>query len=415
MQSGSRTLSPSRHNSSRPRRPDGNREDDGDRVIRGTPYERKRERSRSVSCGRVGVQQSRDPSADERTSRRGTSESQTLAGASDLSSLTLHPQAVKGKGKLEDLKLSGVANSFDPSSSGSEAERATIDNGVVNTRVRELPKTEHTVIGVSKRGKRDRVPKTLTLRQSVQAHLSLQKTEPLKVSRSPDEPGSRISGPNLRHGHPSLFERISGMEDIHYGRLGPLPASRLDVSPHLDLSHPPGPTAARSPRSVGTNGGTIPTEEGTIDIDNQRPDPISNVIHQNNLTTHADCPDRAPQVNTDDVLERTRIKLAKMRSAMVAGISPTAPTPPPIPLDLSTPPDPEEITPPTPVVADLRRKLLERLESERKCAIGAAPGEPEVEPVDEITSEDSLKAELKARNRLRARLAMGKADRHVVT
>ena len=97
---------------------------------------------------------------------------------------------------------------------------------------------------------------------------------------------------------------------------------------------------------------------------------------------------------------------------MVAGIPPTAPTPPPIPLDLSTPAESDKITP-TPVVTTLRNKLLERLESERKRAIGAASGEPEVEPVVENISEGSLKAELRARNQLRARLAVARTDRHV--
>jgi hypothetical protein len=91
-----------------------------------------------------------------------------------------------------------------------------------------------------------------------------------------------------------------------------------------------------------------------------------------------------------------------MKNVMVAGIPPTAPTPPPIPLDPSTPAEPEETTPP-PVVATLRNKLLERLESERKRAIGAASVELGVEPVGGNISEDSLRAELRARNRLRAR------------
>jgi len=95
----------------------------------------------------------------------------------------------------------------------------------------------------------------------------------------------------------------------------------------------------------------------------------------------------------------------------VAGVPPTAPTPPPMPLDPSTSAELEE-TDPAPVASVTKMKLLERLESERRCAIGAAPGEPEVGPVAENVSEGSLRAELRARNQLRARLAVARVDGH---
>ncbi|KAF9653602.1 hypothetical protein BDM02DRAFT_3182613 [Thelephora ganbajun] len=315
-------------------------------------------------------------------------------------------QVVKGKGKAMDLDE--VANSPGPPTSGSEVERATIDKEAGDAQVCELPNTEHMVIGDSIRGNRDRRPKALTLRQSVQAHLSLQKTEPHKVSRPAAGPESRISGPGLRHGRPSLFERISGMEGVPHSQL--VSVSAVDISASPDHAHPLRPAAVQPERLGVASSNINPTEEGTIDIDNQRPDLISNIIRQDNSATQADRPDRPPRINAEDVLERTRLRLAKMKNVVVAGIPPTAPTPPAIPLDPSTP---AGAIPLVPVVATLRNKLLERLESERKRAIGAASGEPEVEPVAGNISEDSLKAELRARNQLRARLVVAKADRHV--
>jgi hypothetical protein len=300
-------------------------------------------------------------------------------------------------------------NDLGHSASGSEAERITIDNGAINAPVHGHPNAEHTVIDSSKRGKRDRTPRVLTIRQSVEAHLSLKKTELLKVSRPPDESKVRIPGPDLRHGRRSLLERISGMEGTLPSQ--PAPAAHPDISAIPDTSYPLPPAAVRPQQSVGTSSDNIPTEEGTVVIDNHHPDPISNTICKSTLTAHADRPDRVPRANTDAVLERTRIRLAKMKNAMVAGVPPTAPTPPPIPLDPSTPAELEE--PPSPAVANLRDRLLERLEGERKRAIGAASGELEVEPVAGNISEDSLKAELKARNRLRTRLVVAKVDRHV--
>lgn len=320
-------------------------------------------------------------------------------------------QVTKGKGRAEDL--SKVASDLGPSMNGTGGERATIDKGAVNTQVRGFPNAENTVIGDSKRGKRDRAPKALNLRQSVQAHLSLQKVEPVKVSRLLDEPGSEIPGPVPRHGRPSLLERISGMEEIPQRQPTSVSPAHVDSSANLDPPRSLRPAVAPPQAYAGTNRYIDSTGGSAIDIDSQRRNPISNVNHENDLTAPSDRPDRALRVDTDDVLERTRIRLAKMKNTMVAGIPPTAPTPPPIPLDVPTPVEPEETTPPTPVVASLRNKLLERLEGERKRAIGAASGELGVGPVAENISEGSLQAELRVRNRLRARLAVTKGDCHV--
>jgi len=412
-----RPSSPSRNNDPRPKRPSGNYEG-GRRQSRAndTSFERKRKRSRSRSHDSKRVKESRDPSPDACTPQRDRSESQTLASSSEPSPPAPHPQVVKGKGKAVELGI--VANSPDPSAGGSGTARITIDKSIGSAQIRERPNAEHTVIGISKRGKRDRTPKALTLRQSVQAHLSLQKAEPLKVSRSVAEPESATPGPDLRHGRPSLLERISRMEGAPHNEPIPVSAARPDVST--------GPESGRLLRSAAAEPGERSggasnnininyAEEDIIDIDNHRPDPISNVTHQDNADAQAGCADRTPRVNPRDiVLERTRVRLAKMKNVMVAGVPPTAPTPPPIPLDPSTPAESEETVPPAPdVVATLRNKLLERLESERRDAIGAASGEPDVEPVAGNASEGSLRAELRARNQLRARLAVAKADRHV--
>lgn len=407
----SRRLSPSRHNNTTlPRRPDGNREGDRPQESRRMPCERKPKRSRSGSRDRARVQPPREPSTDEHASRREESEVQINVGSSGTSLPSRNSRLVKGKGKAVDL--GGVGSGLGPSTAGSETERATIDKGAVSARDRKPPNAEHTVIVDSKRGRRDRAPKVLTLRQSVQAHLALQKTELLKVSRSPDEPESRPPGPALRHGHPTLFERISGMEEIPDSQPASGTTAATDASTSSSLPRPLLPVVIRPQRSAGTNSETNPTGEVAIDIDNQRLDPISNITPKNDPTVHADCPDRALRVDTDDVLERTRVRLAKMKNIMVAGVPPTAPTPPPLPTDSSMPADPEETISAIPAVANLRCKLLEKLESERDRAIGAASGELKVERAARSISEDSLKAELRARNRLRARLVVTKGDRH---
>jgi len=97
---------------------------------------------------------------------------------------------------------------------------------------------------------------------------------------------------------------------------------------------------------------------------------------------------------------------------MVAGTPPTA-APPSMPQDPPTSAEQGEVTHPASVVTVLRNKLLERLENERERAIGAASRETEVEPVLGNISEDSLRAELRARNELRTRLAVVKGGRHV--
>lgn len=353
----------------------------------------------------------RDPIVDERTSRGDRSESQTLTNSSVPSSPVPHPRVVKGKERAEDLGR--VTDGPGPSTGRSGVERTTIDKGVNNVQIREPPNVEHTVIDDSKRGNRDRAPKALTLRQSVRAHLSLQKTEPVKVSRPAAEPES--PGPDLRHGRRSLLERISGMEEVPHHQLVSVSAGHLDVSASPDPARTRRSAAAQPERSGADSRNIIidPTEVDIIDIDNHHPDPISNTIYRDNLTAQAECSDQASRVNPKDVLERTRIRLAKMKNMMVAGIPPTAPTPPPIPLDPSTPAEPGETTPPSSVIAISRNKLLERLENERKRAIGAASGEPEVERVVGNISEDSLKVELRARNQLRTRLVAARADRHV--
>ena len=286
-----------------------------------------------------------------------------------------------------------------------EPGRTSIDNGVGNAPTRELPNAEHTVIDNSKPGNRDRTPKALTLRQSVWAHLSLNQTEPTQVSRSPAG-----SGPDLRHGRPPLLERISGMEEV--------PQSQIVSVSTVHLSTPAGTDPARSPRSPAVQPGQSgaahndinPTDEGTIDIENHHFDPISNPIRRDNTTAQAERHDRAPRVTTRVILERTRtIRLAAAEKVMVAGIPPTASLPS-IPQDPPTSAEQGEATHPVTV---LRNKLLERLENERERAIGAASGEPEVEPVPGNISEGSLRAELRARNELRTRLAVVKGDRHV--
>lgn len=370
MEIKSRSLPPSGHNNSPPGRADGDK-------TSGTSRERRRKRNLSRSRDRA---RARDPSVSPPP-----------------------PRVTKGKERAVDL--SGVADGLSPAANGSGGERTAIDKGAVNTRV---PNVENTVIGDFKRGNRDRAPKALTLRQSVQAHLSLQKSEPLKVSRLLDELGNNISGPSLRHGRPSLLERISGMEEILHRQSTSVSPPHVNSSTNIDPIHPL-PSAPQL--SAGTNGNACSAEGGTID--NQSHNPVSNVDHENDLTAPADRPDRTPRVDTEAVLQRTRIRLAKMKNTMVAGIPPTAPTPPPIPLDLPTPVEPEETTPPTPVVENLRNRLWERLESERKRAIGAASGELSGGPVAGNISEDSLQAELRARSRLRARLAVTKGDSHV--
>ena len=375
----------------------------------GITEERGRKRKRPRSHDRPGALRSRGPSANERVSGRERSESKTLASSREPTP-SPHSLAIKGKGKAVDL--SRVANGLGPSTSGSEAERTTIDKGAGDARIHGLPNEEHTVIGDSKRGNRDRAPKTLTLRQSVQAHLSLPKTQPVKVSGPPDEPKNRTPGPGLRHGRPSLLQRISGMEGSLSGQ--PVSVSAL----HLDISANPHPhtsqrqAAIRPQRSAATCGNIDNSEEGTVGIDNQSPDHISNITHDKNVTAHAGRPNRTPRVDTD--AERSHAGLTDMKSpTTVAGIPLTAPTPPPTPPVPPTPTEPGKITAPAPVVRNLRDRLLERLDDERKRAIGAASGELEVEPVAGKTSEGSLRAELRARNRLRARLAVAKCDGHV--
>ena len=103
-----------------------------------------------------------------------------------------------------------------------------------------------------------------------------------------------------------------------------------------------------------------------------------------------------------------------MKNVVATVIPSAAPRSPSISSVPSTPAGPGETTPPSPLLANLRSKLLEeRLDRERKRAIGAASGELQVEPVVGNISEDSLRAELRARNRLRTRLIVAKGDRHV--
>lgn len=402
---GFRPPSPSRHDIPRPGRPGDNSEGDWRRRARGTSYERRRKRSRSRSHDGERVRRLPDRGIDERASQRAQSESRVLTSSSGSSSTSApHTQVVKGKGKAVDVGR--FADEVGPSTSRSSADGATIDKRVGEDQACELPNAEHTVIVGSKYGNRDRAPKALTLRQSVQAHLSLP-TEPLRVSRPPAR-----SGPDPRHGRPSLLERISGMEEVSDSR--PVSVSTVHLGSPAGPAPPSRPAVVQPEQSGAVSNDVGLTGRGTIDIDNH-PDPISNLAHQDhgNLTARTERPDRVPRVSTKDVLERTRVRLAKMKNVIVAGVPPTAPTPPPIPPDPSTPTEPDETTPPTPVVATLRNKLLERLESERKRVVGAASGEPEVEPVAGNTGEDSLRAELRARNQLRARLAVAKADRHV--
>ena len=340
-----------------------------------------------------------DPGVDEHASQKAQAESQTLTSTSG----SRHTQIAKGKGKAVNLEI--FTDEPDPSTSRSEA---AIDKGAGNVHTRGLPNTEHTVIVDSKCGKRDRAPKALTLRQSVQAHLSLP-AEPLRVSRSPAG-----SGPDPRHGRPSLLERISGMEEVSPSRLVSVSTVHLGLPAGSAPAPPPRPFAAQPQQPGVTSSDVDFAGGGSFGIDNNS-DPISNPVRQDNDNTiaQAEHPDRIPRVSNEDVLERTRVRLAKMKNVMVAGVPPTAPTPPPIPLDPSTPTEPDETTLPTPVVATLRNKLLKRLESERMRAIGAASVESEVEPVAGNGGEDSLRAELRARNQLRARLTVAKADRHV--
>ena len=227
----------SRRKSPRPGSPERNHGDGWRRRSRGASHERRRKRSRSRSHDREGVQRLRDPSVGERerTSQRAQSASQAVTDSSGLSSPASRSQAVKGKGKAVDLRQ--VVNDLVPSASGGEAGRTTIDKGVGNAQTRELPKAEHTVIDNSKPGNRDRTPKALTLRQSVWAHLSLNQTEPTEVSRTP-----AVSGPDLRHGRPSLLERISGMEEVPESQLVSAPTVHVGTSagtdPALSLRSP---------------------------------------------------------------------------------------------------------------------------------------------------------------------------------
>lgn len=404
---------PPRLNRSHPERSGDVDEDRRRRTGDATYKKRRLKRGRSGSHDRERARQWQDPSADACTLQRARSESQTLSSSSGPSSPAPGSQVVKGKGKATELDK--LANSLGPSTSGDAAGRTAIDNGARSTPICELPNTEHTVIDDSKQGNSDRAPKALTLRQSIQAHLALQKTEPLKVSRSRVEPKGSISGPDLRHGRPSLLERISGMEEVVDNELASVSAARPDVTGNQGSTRPLRSAAAQPERSGAAssdiNINVNYAEEDIIDIDSHRPDPISNTIDKHNGTVQAECADRALRVNPKDVLERTRVRLAKMKNVMVAGVPPTAPTPPPMPLDPSTPAELEE-TDPGPVASVTKIKLLERLESERRCAIGAAPGEPEVGPVAENVSEGSLRAELRARNQLRARLAVARVDRH---
>jgi hypothetical protein len=413
MEIEARPSSPSRHNDTCPKRPGGNYEGGRQRRIHGTSFERRRKRSRSRSHDRERAQELRDPSPEAHV-QRPVRESRLSPAPQNPRHLRPHPRTAKGKGKSGRLGEShDQPRTFHAGGSGTE--RATIDKILGSAQTRELPNAEHTVIGISKRGNRDRAPKALTLRQSVQAHLSLQKTEPVKVSRSVAEPESATLGPNLRHGRPSLLERISGMEGIPHSQPTSVSAVHPDVSASPESGRLPRSAVAQRERHGGasSNINVNYAEEDIIDIDSHRRDPISNIIQQDNAAGQAGYADRTPRVDPKEVLERTRVRLAKMKNVMVAGIPPTAPTPPPIPLDPSTPGEPEETVPPAPMVATLRNKLLERLESERERAIGAASVELGVEPVGGNISEDSLRAELRARNQLRTRLAVGKADRHV--
>lgn len=370
----------------------------------------KRKRSRSKSQDRARALRSRDPSVDEPASRKDRSGSQTLSSSSEPPSASPHPRVTKGKGKAVDLGR--AANSLGRCTSGSEAERGvTIDKDVGDARIHGFPNPEHTVIGDSKRGNRDRRPKTLSLRQSVQAHLSLPKTEPLKVSGPPDEPQNTFSGPGLRHGRLSLLERISGMEEVLSSKPVSVSAAHLDAPASPYPSLPLRPAVIRPHRSARTSGNIGPTEGGTVGINDQRPDHISSISHENDVAAYADRPDRAPRVDTDD--ERTHVRLAEMKNVMAARIPPTARMSPPMPPVPSTPVESGGATTPTPVLENLRSKLLERLDGERKRSVGAASGELEVEPVVGNASEGSLRAELRARNRLRARLAVANGDRRV--
>lgn len=401
MEIGFRPSSPSRRDSSRPKRPNDNREGDW---RRGTSCQRRRKRSRSKSCDRDVVQRSTDPSVGERVPQGAWSGSQTLTSSLGSSPPASHPQVTKGKGKAVDLGR--TANDLRPSTSESQAGRATIDNRAGDAQARELPNAEHTVIDDSKRGNRDRAPKALTLRQSVRAHLSLQQTEPLRVSRLPAD-----SGPGLRHGHPSLLERISGMEEFPHKQLATVSA----VHPNVTAGSDPAPSlqsaAAQPDRPRAASNNIGPADEGAVDIDNHSSDPISNPIHQNSPTARTERHGRAPGLNIKVVSERTRtIRLAEAKDVMEAGTLPITPMPPPMAAD---PPPLEEPGRAASVVTTLRNRLLERLESERKRANGAASGESEVDPLAGSVSEGSLKAELRARNELRARLAVAKADRHV--
>jgi len=401
-------LPPSRRNGSRPRSPDGNHGDGWRRRTRGTPHERRRKRSRSRSHDGERDRRLRDPSIDECPSQRTPPESQALTSSSGLSSPPApHSWVVKGKGKAVDLGEN--VNDLGPSTDGGEAGRTTIDKVVGNPQTRELPNAEHTVIDNSKPGNRDRTPKALSLRQSVWAHLSLNRTEPTQVRRT-----TAGSGPDPRHGRPPLLERISGMEEVPQCQLVSVSTVHLGASAGSHPARPLPSAAVDSGQSGATRDDTNPTDAGTIDVDNHNPDPISNLIRQESPTAQAECHGRAPRFNTKVILECTRaIRLTAAKNVMVAGTPPTAPTPPPIPLGPSTSAEPGDTTRPTPVVTALRSKLLERLGSERERAIGAASGEPEVEPVLGNISEGSLRAELRARNELRTRLAGVKGDRHV--
>lgn len=402
MRTASRPLPSSRRHNSPPRRPDGSQDENLQRVNHGIPHERRRKRSRSWSHDRAGTLHSLNPSVDEPRDRSGSRTS-----SPEPSPLFPRPQASKGKAKAVDLGT--VANDLAPSTSGSEAERVTIDNAVVDARINGFPNAEHTVIGHSKRGNRDRTPKLLTLRQSVQAHLSLPKTEPVKVSGPPDELKNRSSGPVLRHGRPSLLERISGMEEIPNDKPVSVSAAHLDISTRPRPPHPLSPPVAMRPQlTPGTISNIDLAKEGTTDIDNHPPDHISNISHNTGVTAHADRSDRAPRVDTDN--ERTQGRPVKIESVVVTGIPSTSPFSPvpPIPLVPWTLAESKETNPFAPVVMNLRSKLLERLDGERKRAIGAASGESQVEPDVGNISEDTLRAELRARSRLRARLTPGR-------
>lgn len=109
-------------------------------------------------------------------------------------------------------------------------------------------------------------------------------------------------------------------------------------------------------------------------------------------------------MSAPDIMKRTRTRLAKLKNETIAGIPPSAPTPP----ILTTPP-------PTDAQIPLHSTLLEKLQAEKNMA-SEAPLEPLAPTVDTGSAgNEALQAESRLRKQAQLRVRLAAAKRKSIT